>query len=125
MRKLILFGTTAVALAAGVSGAYAVPQNSPYAVMAPPQAVDGYSDQGPIYSDPGYGDSGMIEGRAAVVDPDYGYDDPGYAYGYGYGYDPAPVGGFYFGGGGGGRGGHFRGHSGGGHFGGGGARHVR
>ena len=123
MRKHLLFGTTAVAFAMGASGAYAVSQNSPYAIMAPPQAVDGY-DQTPVYADPGYSDSGMIEGRAAVVDPDYGYDDPGYAYGYGYGYDPAPVGGFYFGGGGGGRGGHFGGHSGGhsgGHFG--GARH--
>ena len=127
MRNLLLAGTAGLFLAFGAASAYAVPQNSPYATMVPPDAVDGYSgyEQAPVYADPGYnpGYGVMNEGRAAYVDPEYANDDPGYVdpgYGYGYGY-PA-VGGFYFGGG---RGGHFHGgHFGGGHFGG-GARHNR
>jgi hypothetical protein len=119
MRNLLLAGTAGLFLAIGAASAYAVPQNSPYATMVPPDAVDGYSgsygEQGPIYADPGY--DGMTEGRAAYVDPEYANDDPGYVDpGYGYGY-AAPVGGLYFGGG---NGGHFHG----GHFGG-GMRHMR
>lgn len=124
MRKSILLGASALCVVLGGAAAYAVPANSPYAVMVPPSAVDGYDDQGPII-DPGYGNSGMIEGRSTYVDPAYLAGDPGY----GYGYDQGPVGGFYFGGGGGGfgrGGGHFHGggHFGGGH-GGGGSRHGR
>jgi hypothetical protein len=122
MRGLLLAGTAGLFLSFGAANAYAVPPNSPYATMVPPDAVDGYSQNGAAYPDQsyGYGDpdsSGMIQGRAAFVDPDYGYDDPGYVdpgYGY-YGY-PGPVGGFNFGGG---RGGHFSGGHFGGHFGGG------
>ena len=124
MRGLLLAGTAGLFLAFGAANAYAVPPNSPYATMVPPDAVDGYSQNGVAYPDQGYGyvygdanSSGTIEGRAAFVDPDYGYDDPGYVdpgYGY-YGY-PGPVGGFSFGGG---RGGHFSGGHFGGHFGGG------
>jgi hypothetical protein len=110
MRNLLMAGTAGLFLALGAASAYAVPQNSPYATMAPPGAVDGYTQgNGPMYND-----EPMVEGRSAYVDPDYGYSDPGYA-------DPAYVypddgysagGPIYFGGGGGGR------HFGGGHFGG-------
>ncbi|WP_158815575.1 hypothetical protein [Methylocapsa sp. S129] len=126
MRNLLLAGTAGLFLALGAANAYAVAPNSPYATMVPPGAVDGYApDNGyPYYADPGYGDPGLVQGRAAYVDPDYAYNDPVYVdpgYGY-YGY-PAPVGGFYFGGG---RGGHFGGgHFGGGHFGGGHFHHGR
>jgi hypothetical protein len=121
MRNLLMAGAaTGLFLALGAANAYAVPQNSPYATMVPPDAVDGYSPTAP---DDGYyyGDPAPVEGRSAYVDPDY---DQGY---YGDGYDTqyvAPIdGGFYYGGGG--RGGHFGGgHFHGGHFGG-GARHMR
>jgi hypothetical protein len=127
MRNLLLAGTAGLFLALGAATAYAVPPNSPYATMVPPGAVDGATqDDGAVYADQGYGyydgnPSGAIEGRAAFVDSDYGYDqgyvDPGYGYNY-----PAPVGGFYFGGGRG----HFGGgHFGHGHFGGGGHWHAR
>ena len=113
MRNLLLAGTAGLILTLGAATAYAVPQNSPYATMVPPDAVDGYStDNDPNYNDPNYGNSGLIEGRSAYVDPQYGYNDPAYADpGYGYYDSPAPVGGLFVGGGG--RGGHF----GGGHFG--------
>ena len=123
MRNLLLAGSAGLFLALGAANAYAVPQNSPYATMVPPGAVDGYTSYGtPVYPDQTYGyedanPSGAVEGRAAYVDSDDGYDgsgyvDPGYGY---YGY-PGPIGGFNFGGG---RGGHFSGgHFGGGHFGG-------
>jgi len=53
MRNLLLAGTAGLFLAIGAASAYAVPQNSPYATMVPPDAVDGYSgEQGPIYTDP-------------------------------------------------------------------------
>jgi hypothetical protein len=123
MRSLLLAGSAGLFLALGAANAYAVPQNSPYATMVPPDAVDGYTPNGgAFYPDQTYGyedgsPSGTVEGRAAYVDPDDGYDGPGYVdpgYGY-YGY-PGPIGGFNFGGG---RGGHFGGgHFGGGHFGG-------
>jgi hypothetical protein len=121
MRNLLLAGTAGLFLAFGAASAYAVPQNSPYATMVPPAAVDGYTPDGSAYACPG--DSaqvgcpdGMVEGRAAVVDPDYAYGDPAYiapAFGFGYG-------GFGYGGGFRGNGGHFAG----GHFGG-GFRHGR
>jgi hypothetical protein len=106
MRNLLLTGAAGLLLTLGAAAAYAVPQNSPYATMLPPDAVDGYSTD----NDQGYGNSGMSEGRSTYVDPQYGYDDAGYAdTGYGYYSSPAPVGRLYFGG----RGGHF----GGAHFG--------
>jgi hypothetical protein len=108
MRNLLLAGTAGLFLTLGAAAAYAVPQNSPYATMVSPDAVDGYSTD----NYPNYGNSGMIEGRSAYVDPQYGYDNPGYVDpGYGEYASPAPVGGLFVGGGG--RGGHF----GGGHFG--------
>jgi hypothetical protein len=88
MRSLLLAGTAGLFLALGAASAYAVPPNSPYATMVPPGAVDGYQQNGAVY--PGYGNDdsdspGIVEGRAAFVDPDYGYDDPGYVDpGYGY-----------------------------------------
>jgi hypothetical protein len=112
MRNALLAGTAGLLLCLGAAAAYAVPQNSPYATMVPPDAVEGYTTG----NDPGYGNDAMIEGRSAYVDPDYDnqdYVDPGY------GYTGSPG----FGGGafvGGGRGGHF----GGGHFGN-GVRHGR
>jgi hypothetical protein len=123
MRSLLLAGAAGLSLALGAANAYAVQPNSPYAIMVPSGAVDGYTnDGGTIYPDQGYGyeggnPSGTVEGRAAYVDPDDGYGGPGYVDpgdGY-YGY-PGPIGGFNFGGG---RGGHFGGGHFGGHFGGG------
>src|ERR1700688_739825 len=100
MRNLLMAGTAAgLFLALGAVNAYAVQQNSPYATMVPPGAVDGYSTDDGYY----YGD--RVEGRSAYVDPDYGYSDDGYAdNGYVTQYPAPVVGGFYFGGG---RGGHF------------------
>jgi hypothetical protein len=114
MRNLLLAGTAGLFVALGAANAYAVPQNSPYATMVPPGAVDGYApDDSPVYGAPLLADP-MVEGRSAYVDPDSDYVDPGYGYGYGYGYGgPA-----YFGGGGGGF------YHGGGHHGG-GMRHGR
>jgi hypothetical protein len=118
LRNLLLTGTAGLFLALGAANAYAVPQNSPYATIVPPGAVDGYNyDPAPVYGDQGYGSEGapMVEGRSAYVYPDYdaGYVDPGY------GYAP-PDGGFYFGGGRSGnfgRGGHIGAwHFGSGHF---------
>ena len=122
MRKLVLLGAAASALVLGAASAYAVPQNSPYATMVPPDAVDGYApydNQAPYYGDPGTSGGGVVEGRSAYVgdDSDYGYGDPGYVVvdpGFGYG-------GFGGGGYGGGHGGFGRG--GGGHFHGGGGGH--
>jgi hypothetical protein len=122
MRNLLLAGTAGLLLTFGAAGAANaanpnVPASSPYALTDV-----GPQTRPPGYADPNYGydgDPGYVEGRAAYVDPDSGYDDTGYVDpGYGYGY---PAGGFYFGGGGGGfHGGHFGGgHFGGGHFGGG------
>jgi hypothetical protein len=110
MRNILMAGTAAgLFLALGAVNAYAVPQNSPYATMVPPGAVDGYSTMAP---DDGYyyGDSAPVEGRSAYVDPYYaddGYDGGGYVTQY-----PAPLGGgFYYGGGHGHfHGGHFGGH---------------
>jgi hypothetical protein len=126
MRSLLLAGTAGLFLALGAANAFAAAPNSPYAIMVPPDAVDGYPQNGAAYPGQRYGyddvdSSGMVEGRTAFVDPDYGYDDPGYVDPGYYGY-PGPVGGFNFGGGRGGHfgGGHFGGHHfGGGHFGGG------
>ena len=128
MRNILLAGTTGLFLALGAASAYAVPQNSPYATMVPPGAVDGdagpYGQQYPAYPDSGYPDGYMTEGRSAYVDPAYVDGDPGYVDpGYDYGYYGAPIGGgFYYGGGRGG--GHFGGGH-GGHFGGGGHARVR
>lgn len=89
MRKMLLLGTMAVVPALGVATAYAVPPNSPYAILAP-GAVDERTmfDGGPAYvaGDPGYGYEGgalsgpgwidpapMTEGRSAYL-----YGDPGY-----------------------------------------------
>jgi hypothetical protein len=91
MRNLLLAGTAGLFLALGAATAYAVPQNSPYATMVPPDAVDGYvADNGPAYGCQGYAQDagcpgGMIEGRSALVDPEYAYGgsdyiDPGYGY---------------------------------------------
>ena len=104
MRSLFMAGTAGLFLALGAADAHAVPQNSPYATMVPPGAVDGYnSEPAPMYGDQDYGDA-TIEGRSAYVDPDY----DAYPY-YGNAY-PNYRGGFYFGGG------HFGHHFGGGHF---------
>jgi hypothetical protein len=124
MRNVLIAGTAVLFVTLGAASAYAVPQNSPYATMVPPGAVDGYQpDNGPTYIDPNYayGNEPMVEGRAAEVDPYY--NDPGYIYP-DYGVAPLVGGGFFFGGGrhfdgGGFHGGHF----GGGHFGGGGHIH--
>jgi hypothetical protein len=101
-------GTAGLFLTLGAVNAYAVPQNSPYATMVPPDAVDGYSyDNGPAYGDQGEGyGSEPVERRSAYVDPDYGYDDPGYAYP-DYGYAAPLGGGLFFGAGHFGHGGHF------------------
>ena len=121
MRNILLAGTAGLFLTLGAASAYAVPQNSPYATMVPPSAVDGYQpDNGPSYVDPGYtyDNEPMIEGRAAEVDPYYGA--PGYVYP-DYSVAPFVGGGLLFGGSGRhveGR--HFHSnHFGGGHFGGG------
>ena len=105
MRNLLMAGATAgLFLAFGAASAYAVPQNSPYATMVPPGAVDGYAPTAP---DDGYyyGDPAVVEGRSAYVDPDYDQTYVGDDYDTQY---AAPVygGGFYYGGG---RGGHFGG----------------
>jgi hypothetical protein len=98
LRNLLLTGTAGLFLALGAANAYAVPQNSPYATIVPPGAVDGYSyDNRPAYGDQGYGyeREPMVERRSTYVDPEYGYGDPAYASDYGY---SAPLrGGFYFG----------------------------
>jgi hypothetical protein len=89
MRKTLLLGTTAVMLALGAATAYAVPPNSPYAILVPGAVDDGIMfDGGPAYvaGDPGYGYQGgalsgpgwidpapMTEGRSAYL-----YGDPGY-----------------------------------------------
>src|SRR5580658_1768977 len=91
MRNLFLAGTAGLFLTLGAAAAYAVPQNSPYATMVPPDAVDGYVAGGPAYGCLGYAQgvdcapTGMIEGRSAFVDPEYayggsGYADPGFGY---------------------------------------------
>jgi hypothetical protein len=123
MRNLLMAGTAGLFITLGAASAYAVPQNSPYATMVPPGAVDGYQpDTGPSYIDPNYtyGNEPMVEGRAAEVDPYY--SDPGYVYpDYG---APLVGGGFFFGSGRHFDGGGFHGrHFGGGHFGGGGHIH--
>lgn len=94
MRTLLVAGTTGLFLALGAASAYAVPPNSPYAVMAPPEAVDGavVPVNGPVYVAPRYDEDivvtrpsivepePVIEGRAAYVTaPDYAYE-PAYTY---------------------------------------------
>lgn len=116
MRNLLKVGAAAgLLLTLGAATAYAVPQNSPYATMVPPGAVDGYGDgyynDAPVYADP-------VEGRSAYVDPGYGYDNGYVVDGYDAPYVAPMVGGFYYGGG---HGGHFGGH----HFGGGRTFHGR
>src|ERR1700744_2192334 len=103
MRNLLMAGAAAgLFIALGAANAYAVPQNSPYATMVPPGAVDDYG-QAP---DSGYY-AAPVEGRSAYIDPDY---DNGDDYYYGGDYSPdygAPVVGVgYYGVGGGG---HFHG----------------
>jgi hypothetical protein len=92
MRNLLLAGTAGLFLSLGAATAYAVPQNSPYATMVPPDAVDGYvADNGlsngcqGYVQDVGCPPAGMTEGRSAFVDPEYayggwGYTDPGFGY---------------------------------------------
>ena len=71
MRTMFIAGAAGLCLALSAASAYAVPQNSPYATMAPPGAVDGYNSySGPVY---GYENEPMVEGRSAYVE-----DDPGY-----------------------------------------------
>jgi hypothetical protein len=110
LRNLLWAGGAGLFLTLGAAAAYAVPQNSPYATMVPPSAVDGY-DNSPAYGNQDYGyESGpMAEGRSTYMAPEYGYDDPVYASDYGY---SAPLAGRSFSAA---RGGHFG--SGGGHFG--------
>jgi hypothetical protein len=120
MRNLLKIGAAAgLLLTLGAATAYAVPQNSPYATMVPPGAVDGYGYDNGYYGDaPVYGYDAPVEGRSAYVDPSYGYDDGYVGDGYETQYAGPIGGGFYYGGG---RGGHFGGH----HFGGGRTIHGR
>ena len=97
MRNLLLAGAAGLFLAIGAANAYAVPQNSPYATLVPPNAVDGYdSGSGPVYGgqDYGYESEPTVQERSAYVDPEYGYGDPAYASNYEY---PAPRGGSFYG----------------------------
>ena len=97
MRNLLLAGVAGLFLAIGAADANAVPQNSPYATMVPPNAVDGYAvGNGPVYGgeDYGYESEPAVQGRSAYVDPEYGYGDPAYASNYEY---PAPLGGGFYG----------------------------
>jgi hypothetical protein len=95
MRNFLLIGAAGLLLTVGAAAAYAVPQNSPYATILSPEAVDGYSTD----NDQGYGNTVMVEGRSAYVAPQMGYDDAGNSdSGYGYHGSPAPLSSFHFGG---------------------------
>ena len=99
MRNLLLAGTAGLFVAFGAVSAEAVTQNSPYATMAPPDAVDGYvTEPDPVYVVPR--SDGMIEGRAAYVDegpayvpvqPHYVYPARRYHYEYYRPYAPFPL----------------------------------
>ena len=71
MRNILLIGSAATALMFSVAGAYAIPPNSPYAIMQP-QAVDG--QMGAQANEAGafslLNPFGMIEGRSAYVERD-------------------------------------------------------
>jgi hypothetical protein len=78
MRNLLLAGTAGLFLSLGAATAYAVPQNSPYATMVPPDAVDGYIPP-PVYVVPADG-AVMVDGRSAYVEgtPVYAPAQPTY-----------------------------------------------
>jgi hypothetical protein len=97
MRTLLTIGATAGLFLALGGAAYAVPPNSPYATILPPDAVDGAApaapDDGAVYTDP-Y----LVEGRSAYIDPDYDYGADVDADTYDWQYSAPVGGGIYFGG---------------------------